>query len=199
AQQVHQIVSEMNKPDQFGMTAGTNIRESLTNANTATANLADATEALKHNFLTRGFFKKRGYYNLSEISPDQYRKDRAFTDPKNHRVWLSTSELFQEGSNGEELSAKGIALLNAVLTENGDPIVDSPIVIEGYGNGDSPADRNPSVADVNKTETMQVDSPSAVSEIAMVATRAFCGKRLRPSGIGRKRSARRTSVADTAA
>lgn len=141
ARQVHQVISEMNKPDQFGMTAGANIRESLTNANTATANLADATEALKHNFLTRGFFKKRGYYNLSEISPDQYRKDRAFTDPKNRRVWLSGPELFQNGSNGEELSAKGIALLNAALTENGDPIVESPIVIEGYWNGDAPADQ----------------------------------------------------------
>ncbi len=141
ARQVHQVISEMNKPDQFGMTAGANIRESLTNANTATANLADATEALKHNFLTRGFFKKRGYYNLSEISPDQYRKDCAFTDPKNRRVWLSGPELFQNGSNGEELSAKGIALLNATLTENGDPIVESPIVIEGYWNGDAPADQ----------------------------------------------------------
>lgn len=139
--QLHQVISEMNKPDQFGMTASANIRESLTNANTATANLADATEALKHNFLTRGFFKKRGYYNLSEISPDQYRNDRAFTDPKNRRVWLSGPELFQNGSNGEELSAKGIALLNAALTENGDPIVESPIVIEGYWNGDAPADQ----------------------------------------------------------
>ena len=140
ARQARQMMSEINNPDQFGMSAGANIRESLTNANTATGNLADATEALKHNFLTRGFFKKRGYYNLSEISPDQYRKDRAFTDPKNHRVWLSGPELFQGGSNGEELSAKGIALLNAALTQNGDPIVDSPIVIEGYSNGEAPAD-----------------------------------------------------------
>jgi phospholipid/cholesterol/gamma-HCH transport system substrate-binding protein len=134
ARQVRQMISEINKPDQFGMSAGPNIRESLMNANTATANLADATEALKHNFLTRGFFKKRGYYNLAEISPDQYRKDRAFTDPKNHRVWLTGSELFQRGASGEELSAKGMALLNAALTENGDPIVESPIVIEGYRN-----------------------------------------------------------------
>jgi phospholipid/cholesterol/gamma-HCH transport system substrate-binding protein len=141
ARQVRQLVSEINKPDQFGMTAGANIRESLTSANTATANLADASEALKHNFLIRGFFKKRGYYNLSEISPDEYRKDRAFTDPKNHRVWLTGSELFQNGSNGEELSAKGIALLNVAFTQNGDPMVEGPIVIEGYGNGDSRADQ----------------------------------------------------------
>ncbi|HTU48531.1 MAG TPA: MlaD family protein [Bryobacteraceae bacterium] len=141
ARQARQMISEVNKPDQFGMSAGANIRESLTNANTATGNLADATEALKHNFLTRGFFKKRGYYNLTDISPDQYRKDRAFTDPHNHRVWLSGPELFQHGSNGEEISAKGKALLNAALTQNGDPIVDGPIVIEGYSNGEAPADQ----------------------------------------------------------
>src|SRR5882724_2519504 len=141
ARQVRQMISEINKPDQFGMSAGANIRDSLGNANTDTANLADATEALKHNFLTRGFFKKRGYYNLADISPDQYRKDRAFTDPKNNRVWLSGSELFQSGANGEELSAKGMLLLNAALTENGDPVVESPVVIEGYSNSGVSADQ----------------------------------------------------------
>jgi phospholipid/cholesterol/gamma-HCH transport system substrate-binding protein len=141
ARQVRQMVSEINKPDPQGMSAGANVRESLMNAYTASTNLADATEALKHNFLVRGFFKKRGYYNLADISPEQYRKDRAFTNPANRRVWLSGSELFQSGLNGEELSAKGEALLNAALTENGDPIVESPVVIEGYWNGNVPADQ----------------------------------------------------------
>jgi hypothetical protein len=34
-----------------------------------------------------------------------------------------------------------MALLNAALTENGDPIVESPIVIEGYWSGGVPADQ----------------------------------------------------------
>jgi phospholipid/cholesterol/gamma-HCH transport system substrate-binding protein len=141
SRQVRQLIAEISKPDQQGLTAGANIRESLTNANTATSNLADATEALKHNFLTRGFFKKRGYYNLAEISPEEYRREKAFTDSKNRRVWLSGSALFQKGSNGEELSAAGKALLNAALTENGDPLTGGPIVIEGYWNGDVPAEQ----------------------------------------------------------
>src|ERR1041384_4471985 len=47
--------------------------------------------------------------------------------------------LFQEGPNDqEELSAAGKALLNGALTEYGDSIVESPIVIEGYcGSGPS--------------------------------------------------------------
>jgi hypothetical protein len=51
--------------------------------------------ALKHNFLTRGFFKKRGYYTLADLSPEKYRRDRAFTNPANRRAWLTGSELFQ--------------------------------------------------------------------------------------------------------
>jgi len=135
-QQVHQVISEIGKPDEQGMSAGVNIRESLMNANAATSNLAEGTEALKHNFLVRGFFKKRGYYSLSRISPEQYRRDRAFTSPTNRRAWLSGSELFQNGSNGqEELSAKGKALLNATFREFGDSMFVTPIVIEGYWNG----------------------------------------------------------------
>lgn len=138
---VPRIVADIVKPDSQGMRAGTNIRESLTNANTASSNLADATEALKHNFLTRGFFKKRGYYNLAEMSPEEYRKERAFTNSANRRVWLSGSALFQKGSNGEELSPAGKELLNAALTVNGDPTITGPIVIEGYWNGNVPAEQ----------------------------------------------------------
>jgi phospholipid/cholesterol/gamma-HCH transport system substrate-binding protein len=142
AKQAHQMVSEIVQPDRQGVTAGTNIRESLMNANAASLNLADGTEALKHNFLLRGFFRRRGYYNLDRISPEQYRRDTAFTSPANYRAWLSGSELFQAGSNDqEELSADGKALLDGALTENGDTIFESPIVIEGYCNGPRPADQ----------------------------------------------------------
>jgi phospholipid/cholesterol/gamma-HCH transport system substrate-binding protein len=142
ANQVHQMLSEIVQPDRQGVTAGANIRESLMNANAASLNLADGTEALKHNFLVRGFFRRRGYYNLDRITPEQYRRDAAFTSRANYRAWLSASELFQAGSNGqEELSAAGKALLDGALTENGDSIFESPIVIEGYCNGTQPTDQ----------------------------------------------------------
>ena len=140
AQHIHQITSDISKPDQTGMSAGANIRSSLTNVNSATANLADATEAAKHNFLLRGFFNKRGYYSLADISPDKYRRAGAFTNRSNRRIWLSGSELFQNGSNGEELSERGKALLHAALTQHGESFAESAIVIEGYANGGVPAD-----------------------------------------------------------
>jgi phospholipid/cholesterol/gamma-HCH transport system substrate-binding protein len=141
AGQVNQLISEIAKPDQRGITAGANIRESLTNANTATSNFAETTEALKHNFLVRGFFKKRGYYNLADISATEYRQEKTFIDPKNHRVWLSGSDLFETSWSGEEqLSDKGKALLNSTLSEN-DLGIKGTIVIEGYWNGSLPADQ----------------------------------------------------------
>ena len=120
AQQIHQITSDIAKPDQAGMSAGANIRSSLINVNAATGNLVDVTEAAKHNFLLRGFFNKRGYYSLADISPERYRRDGAFTNRSNRRIWLSGSELFQNGSNGEELSERGKALLHAAVTQHGE-------------------------------------------------------------------------------
>ncbi|HTA43739.1 MAG TPA: MlaD family protein [Bryobacteraceae bacterium] len=139
---VRDLMADVSQPDAQGMSAGANIRASLMNANTATGNLADASEALKHNFLLRGFFKKRGYYNLADLSPEKYRADRAFTSASARRVWLSGSQLFQTGPNGQEqLSANGKALIDSLLTENGDRIFDGPVVVEGYWNGEIAADQ----------------------------------------------------------
>jgi phospholipid/cholesterol/gamma-HCH transport system substrate-binding protein len=139
SRQLQQTIAEITGPDEQGVSAGTNIRESLSNANATTANMADDTEALKHNFFFRGFFRHRGYYNLAHLSPDQYRKDQLFTKPTNYRAWLSGDELFQNKPNGtEQLTLRGKTLLDAALTRSGDSFVESPIVIEGYGEGDDP-------------------------------------------------------------
>ena len=133
---VRQLLAEVNKPDSLDVTAGANIREMLTNANASAANLADATEALKHNFLTRGFFKDRGYYTLADIPPDAYRHNRIFTSRANQRAWLSGSDLFQQAANGaEELSAKGREILDATFAEYTDAMLDRPVIVEGYSNG----------------------------------------------------------------
>ena len=41
------------------------------------ADMAETTEALKHNFLVRGFFTRRGYFDLADVSVDAYRQGRA--------------------------------------------------------------------------------------------------------------------------
>jgi phospholipid/cholesterol/gamma-HCH transport system substrate-binding protein len=142
SRQIHQLITEVTQPDEDGMSASAHIRVSLKNANTATTNLADATEALKHNFFTKGFFKDRGYYSLGDMSAEDYRRNRALAGRTQRRLWLPGSELFQSGVDGDEqLSGHGNALLKATFAEHADALVESPIVVEGYWNGDIRAER----------------------------------------------------------
>jgi phospholipid/cholesterol/gamma-HCH transport system substrate-binding protein len=139
SQQVHQTIAAATKPDKHGVDAGTNIRETLSNANAASANMSQGSEALKHNFFLRGYFKRRGYYSLANLTPDGYRKDRIFTNPANERAWFSATELFTRESNVEVLSSEGKKLLDAAMDKFGESVFDRPIVIEGYSNGADPA------------------------------------------------------------
>jgi len=133
---LRQTITEATEPDSNGVTAGANLRDSLANANTATANMADETEALKHNFFFRGFFHGRGYFNLSNLTPDKYRKDRLFTNPADPRAWLPAEQIFEKDHAGaERLTAQGRSLLDNFMASHGDTAASSPIVVEGYWSG----------------------------------------------------------------
>jgi phospholipid/cholesterol/gamma-HCH transport system substrate-binding protein len=109
---------------------------------TATANMADDTEALKYNFFFKPFFRHRGYYNLAELSPGKYRQDRLFASPANHRDWLAADQLFLRDSNGvEQLTAKGKTVIDSAIAQSGDSVVQSPIVVEGYSDSGNVADQ----------------------------------------------------------
>jgi phospholipid/cholesterol/gamma-HCH transport system substrate-binding protein len=140
-EQVHQSLTQALGPDANGVTAGQNISQSLSNANVTTGNMAEDTEALKHNFFFRGFFKHRGYYALSSLSPGDYRRDKLFANPSNPRVWLRADSLFQQGTKGsEELSEAGKHAIDAAVVSFGDSIFTHPIVVEGYSDAVAPAD-----------------------------------------------------------
>src|SRR3984957_4268421 len=140
--QVRHAIADLTGPDEGGVTAAATIRESLSNVNVAAANMADGTEALKHNFLLRGFFRSRGYYNLANMSPDLYRKDRFFAEQNADRAWLPADQLFNRNSDGEEaLTSQGRSALNAELERYGQRIFASPVIVEGYSNGDEVNDR----------------------------------------------------------
>jgi hypothetical protein len=55
---------------------------------------------------------------------------------------LPGSQLFLTGPNGQEqLSPNGKALIDSLLTENGDRIFEGPVVVEGYRDGGIAADQ----------------------------------------------------------
>src|SRR6202789_2897347 len=140
-QQVQQSLTQALGPDANGVTAGQNINESLSNVNAATGNMAEDTEALKHNFFFKGFFNRRGYYTLNSLTPQEYRRSKLFASTQSPRVWLQATALFQHGPHDtEELSAEGKHAIDAAVALFGDTIFVHPIVIEGYSDAAVPAD-----------------------------------------------------------
>ena len=140
SQQINLTLNNALGPDWSGENAAQNIRETFSNVNLATANMADDTEALKHEFFFRGFFKKRGYYSLSDLTPDQYRGNSFFDNPKNRRTWLDAADAFAMDSNGYEvLSTAGEQEIDQVIGANEDSVIDQPIIVEGYSDQASTA------------------------------------------------------------
>jgi phospholipid/cholesterol/gamma-HCH transport system substrate-binding protein len=134
-QQVQRSLSQALGPDANGVTAGQNVSESLTNVNAATGNMAEDTEALKHNFFFKGYFNRRGYYTLSSLSPEEYRRSKLFGNTQSPRAWLQADALFQHGLHGtEELSTNGKRAIDTAVASFGDAIFTHPIVIEGYSD-----------------------------------------------------------------
>jgi phospholipid/cholesterol/gamma-HCH transport system substrate-binding protein len=141
SQQVRLTLTDALGPDRSGENAADNIRETFSNINLATANMADDSEALKHEFFFRGFFKKRGYYGLEDLTPDQYRSNRYFNSQKNQRAWLDAADSFGKDSNGNEvLSAVGEQQIDQVIGAAKDSVMDQPIIVEGYSDHASAAD-----------------------------------------------------------
>jgi phospholipid/cholesterol/gamma-HCH transport system substrate-binding protein len=140
--EVRQSLAQALGPDAYGVTAGQNISQALGNVNVATGNMAEDTEALKHNFFLKGFFNHRGYYTLSSLSPQEYRRSKLLAG-NNHspRVWLRADDLFQQGPHdGEELSDRGKHAIDVAVVSSGDSVFAHPVVIEGYADAGTPAE-----------------------------------------------------------
>ncbi len=139
---VETMVSQIVAPDERGETVTSDVRQTVSNLNTASGNLVDDTEALKHNFLTKGFFRRRGFFSLTAMTPSEYRNNATFANAKNPRIWLPDAGLFMRNRDGiEHLSPAGVAMLDAALNQHADLLVGMPIMIEGYATGASIAEQ----------------------------------------------------------
>jgi phospholipid/cholesterol/gamma-HCH transport system substrate-binding protein len=105
--------------------------------------LAENTEALKHNFLFRGYFNRRGYFDLDELTVSQYRAGVLETkDRRALRIWARADVLFEADANGNErLTAGGQARLDSAMSAFVKYPRNTPLVIEGYAQGDTNDER----------------------------------------------------------
>jgi phospholipid/cholesterol/gamma-HCH transport system substrate-binding protein len=131
--------------DKFQSAAGEggvaeNLQLTLADAHEAMSNLSDSTEALKHNFLFRGFFNKRGFFDLGSLTTPEYKSPTFGKGFKRQRVWLESVNLFTKDAKGVELlSVEGKARLDEAMTELMSFPRNGPIMVEGYAGAGTAA------------------------------------------------------------
>ena len=141
SQQIDATLKSAFAQNQYGEDAGTNLQQSLTNMNQATGNLADDTEALKHDLFFRGFFRHRGYDDLDDLPVDQYRAGQIFKGLPESREWLPALTLFTTNKDGEEvLSVQGRHNIDVAIGQLNE-IYGEPLIIEGYSTLSSASDQ----------------------------------------------------------
>lgn len=110
------------------------LQQTLTLARDAMHNLEENTEALKRNFFFRGFFNRRGYFDLEDISVQEYRAGALENgDRRALRIWASADVLFETDAEGRErLTDGGRARLDSAMAEFVKYPRTTPFVVEGY-------------------------------------------------------------------
>jgi phospholipid/cholesterol/gamma-HCH transport system substrate-binding protein len=125
----------------------TSLKDTLSEARSAMAGLSENMEALKRGFFFRGFFNRRGYFSLADISPEEYRKGVLTKDPDRRvtRVWLRDNELFERLSSdgdAEQLTDGAKGRLDEAMAPHLRRLRDTVVMIEGYAHEGSRADQH---------------------------------------------------------
>lgn len=113
------------------------LRDTLADTREVMSDLSEGTEALKHNFLFRGFFRDRGFFDLDAISREAYAAGAlAGSDRTALRIWVDAAGLFAPGPDGvEQLTEAGRRRLDSAMADLVRYPRDSPLVVEGYADG----------------------------------------------------------------
>jgi phospholipid/cholesterol/gamma-HCH transport system substrate-binding protein len=110
------------------------LQQTLALARDAMQDLAENTEALKRSFFFRGFFNQRGYFDLDDVSVQQYRAGALEAkDRRALRIWAAAGVLFEADAEGRErLSEGGRMRLDSAMGALLRYPRTSPLVVEGY-------------------------------------------------------------------
>jgi phospholipid/cholesterol/gamma-HCH transport system substrate-binding protein len=133
AEHVEDAIARFSGPDSATQRLLVEAGEVMGRAREAMADVADNTEALKRNWLFRGFFSERGFYNLDELTVDEYRtllRDDRYAPL---RIWIAADRLFESDPDGGPVLRDGAARrIEEAIGELLQYPRTSPIVVEGY-------------------------------------------------------------------
>ena len=133
AEEVEQAMDRFAGPGSVTDRLLDDARRAMGHAREALADVADNTEALKRNWLFRGFFAERGFYNLDELTLDEYRALETDDRYTVLRVWIAADRLFETGSDGALSLRDGAQRrIDEAMGELLRYPRNSPLVVEGY-------------------------------------------------------------------
>jgi phospholipid/cholesterol/gamma-HCH transport system substrate-binding protein len=127
-------VESFMAPDGTAQQVAATLRNTLAEVQEVTSDLAEGTEALKRNFLFRGFFRQRGFYDLDTVSREAYLAGALEGDDRTAiRIWVDAEGVFLRDAQGiERLTDAGRRRLDSAMTDLIRYPRDSPLVVEGY-------------------------------------------------------------------
>ena len=133
--QVKEVLAGFQADDAGDEGMSADFRQTIRNAEAATAGLAENTEALKRHWLFRGFFRKRGFFDLDDIELDDYIAGRFAPDRDRKREWVDARNVFERRDDGSEvLTAEGRKKLGDTFASFLRFTANNPVMIEGYAD-----------------------------------------------------------------
>lgn len=113
------------------------LHQSLASARETLSDLAESSEALKRNFFFKGFFNRRGFFDLDDVTVEQYLQGALETKERRVlRVWIGTPVLFAQDANGnQQLTDDGRRRLDSAISAFLKYPRNTPFVVEGYADG----------------------------------------------------------------
>ena len=185
AERVEDAIARFTGPDSATQRLLVDAGEVMGRAREAMGDVADNTEALKRNWLFRGFFSERGFYNLDELTVDEYRtllRDDRYAPL---RIWLAADRLFVADPDGGLILRDGAARrIEEAMGELLQYPRTSPIVVEGYAtDGDIGRRMLDSLARAERVQRYVVRTFRRAGAVGTMALGAEAARS--PSGDGR--------------
>ena len=114
------------------------LRGTLDRAQEATSDMAENMEALKQNWFFRGYFNRRGFFDLDSVSLEDYQGGKVAPDRDRKRTWVSSQQLFARDAAGREnLTDAGLKELGTAVAPFLRYAPNTLLMVEGYaGQGD---------------------------------------------------------------